>query len=383
MNVTVPLGEVTSIHSDSINPQKYPETWFELYSIPGFDNNKTPERLTGLNIRSNKTVLPDRGVLFSKLNPRINRVWLINECRKALRISSTEFICLVPNEKYLNSDFLAWRLRIPNIAKHLSQSAAAATKSRERIQPKSLLRLLILLPPLDEQQRIVDILNRTAHIERLRDRAGNNLRDFTPALFVKMFGNPVTNPMDWDVVRLGDLCDMNRQGIQPNDPLAARLPFVGVENVVSGTGSLNFTTNSRTGNQKSTAFRFDDRHVLYGKLRPYLNKVATPEFAGRCSTELVPLLPCADVDRYFLANLLRHRDIVEFVMASVTGARMPRADMKTLLAMPVPLPPFDKQRRFADIVKRVSRTTTAMQSASKSASALRTSLMSRFFKNGG
>ena len=90
---------------------------------------------------------------------------------------------------------------------------------------------------------------------------------------------------------LGELCEMDRRGIPPDDPLAVELPFIGVENVVSGTGLLNFDTDSRVGAQKSTAFRFDPRHVLYGKLRPYLNKVAVPDFAGRCSTELVPLLP--------------------------------------------------------------------------------------------
>ena len=81
---------------------------------------------------------------------------------------------------------------------------------------------------------------------------------------------------------------MDRRNVRPGDPLANELPFVGVENVTRDTGFLNFDTNSRVGNGKSTAFRFDRRHVLYGKLAPYLNKVASPDFAGMCSTELVP-----------------------------------------------------------------------------------------------
>ena len=147
---------------------------------------------------------------------------------------------------------------------------------------------------------------------------------------------------------------MDRRGIQPDDPLAAELPFVGVENVVGGTGLLNFDTDSRIGGQKSTAFRFDRCHVLYGKLRPYLNKVAVPEFAGRCSTELVPLLPLNGVDRDFLAHLLRREETVEFVMASVTGSRMPRTDMKVLMSMPVPFPTLGEQRRIADILNRAA-----------------------------
>ena len=92
-------------------------------------------------------------------------------------------------------------------------------------------------------------------------------------------------------VPLAELCEMDRRNVRPNDPLANELPFVGVENVTRDTGFLNFAANSRVGNGKSTAFRFDERHVLYSKLRPYLNKVAMPDFAGKCSTQLVPLLP--------------------------------------------------------------------------------------------
>ena len=161
--------------------------------------------------------------------------------------------------------------------------------------------------------------------------------------------------MSGRVVPLGELCDMDRRGIRPDDPLASRLPFVGVENVGSGTGHLNFDTESRTGSRRSASLRFDSRHVLYAKLRPYLNKVATPGFAGRCSTELVPLLPRAGVDRAFLAYLLRREETVAFVMASATGARMPRADMRVLLSMPVSFPPLDEQRRIAGILDRAAR----------------------------
>ena len=120
------------------------------------------------------------------------------------------------------------------------------------------------------------------------------------------------------IVPLGELCEMDRRGLRPDDPAAAGLPLLGVENVGSGTGALNLDAGSRVGVGKSTSFRFDERHVLYAKLRPYLNKVATPEFAGRCSTELVPLLARSGVDREYLAHLLRRKETVSFVMSSVT-----------------------------------------------------------------
>ena len=128
------------------------------------------------------------------------------------------------------------------------------------------------------------------------------------------------------LVPLGEVCDMDRRGLRPDDPDVTRLPLLGVENVGPDTGVLNLDADSRVGAGKSTSFRFDARHVLYAKLRPYLNKVATPDFAGRCSTELVPLLPRPGVDRDFLACLLRRKETVAFVMSSVTGSRMPRTE---------------------------------------------------------
>ena len=161
--------------------------------------------------------------------------------------------------------------------------------------------------------------------------------------------------MSFPIVQLSELCVMDRQGLYPDDPVASRLPYVGVENVESGNGTIKFDNGSRVGSQKSTTFRFDEHHVLYAKLRPYLNKVATPTFAGRCSTELVPLLPRDGIDREFIAYLLRRKETVEYVMASVTGSRMPRTNMTALMSLPVPLPPLNEQRRIVGILNRAAK----------------------------
>ena len=157
------------------------------------------------------------------------------------------------------------------------------------------------------------------------------------------------------IARIGDLCTMDRRAAGADEVPVARLPFVGLEHVGAGTGILNLDAGSRVGNRKSTAFLFDERHVLYGKLGPYLNKVATPEFSGCCSTELVPLLPKEGVSRDFLAHLLRRSETVDFVMASVTGTRMPRTDIKMLMSMQAPFPPLDEQQRIAGILNRAVR----------------------------
>ncbi|MEX2647391.1 MAG: restriction endonuclease subunit S [Alphaproteobacteria bacterium] len=158
----------------------------------------------------------------------------------------------------------------------------------------------------------------------------------------------------WPLVPLNEACDQDRKIIPPSDSAVGALPFVGLEQVEAGTGNISLQAGSRTGEGRSTTFRFDARHVLYGKLRPYLNKVALPQFEGRCSTELVPLVPRANVDREYLAYFLRRPAVIHAVMAANTGARMPRADMDLLLRLHLPLPPISEQRRIVDILNRAS-----------------------------
>jgi type I restriction enzyme S subunit len=82
--------------------------------------------------------------------------------------------------------------------------SGAATKSRDRLTPRGLLDLRVPLPPLEEQRRIVDVLNRAAGIRRLREAALAKARDTIPALFLSMFGEPATNPMGWPFKSVAD-----------------------------------------------------------------------------------------------------------------------------------------------------------------------------------
>ena len=156
-------------------------------------------------------------------------------------------------------------------------------------------------------------------------------------------------------VELGSVCRMDRRTTAASDALGRGLEFVGMEHVDPETGQIVLGQGSRTGEGKGQAFLFDDRHVLFGKLRPYLRKIALPRQAGCASTELIPLLPDANrLDRGYLFNWVRRQTVIDTLMAKNTGARMPRADMSVLLDMPIPLPPLEEQRRIVGLLDRAA-----------------------------
>ena len=85
------LSDVLYISKDSINPSKTPDNLFHHYSIPAYDNNKREEAQEGKAIMSNKFTVTNKTTLFSKLNPRIKRVWFIDNVKENA-ICSTEFV---------------------------------------------------------------------------------------------------------------------------------------------------------------------------------------------------------------------------------------------------------------------------------------------------
>ena len=147
----------------------------------------------------------------------------------------------------------------------------------------------------------------------------------------------------WRVVRLGDVCSFEKE-----QDVHTGLAYVGLENIESGTGRLLGATNAVS--VKSATFRFSSEHVLYGRLRPYLNKVLLPDFEGHCSTEIFPIRPGPDVSRRYLAHWLSMDATVKSIDATSTGSRMPRANMNAVLDFELPVPPVSEQHRIVAIL---------------------------------
>ncbi len=96
---------------------------------------------------------------------------------------------------------------------------------------------------------------------------------------------------------------------------------------------------------KSTAFRFFPGDVLYGRLRPYLNKVYLADAEGLCSSEFIVLPPCEAVLPKFLSYRLRHSSFVEFANHQNQGDR-PRVNFEQISSFQISLPPKKEQDRI-------------------------------------
>ena len=137
------------------------------------------------------------------------------------------------NDSIVDPEYLFWCLHQLHLTGRTAQYQRHTSGIRN-LETKRYLTHEISVPPLDEQRRIIGILNRAARIERLRIQAADRLREFIPALFIKMFGDPIANPMGWDRQRLGDVSEV-QGGLQVTKKRASHLlerPYLRVANVL-------------------------------------------------------------------------------------------------------------------------------------------------------
>ncbi len=150
------------------------------------------------------------------------------------------------------------------------------------------------------------------------------------------------------LARLGEVAAIERDGIAP-EKIVAGTPYLGLEHIESG-GRIISSEPVANGELASTKFQFGPEHLLYGKLRPYLAKIALPDFAGICSTDILPVKAGPDLDKRYLAYFLRQPRMVDFANSRSSGANLPRLSPKALADFQIPLPPLPEQRRIAGIL---------------------------------
>lgn len=148
---------------------------------------------------------------------------------------------------------------------------------------------------------------------------------------------------NWQSLKLKEVCQLDKSILHD-----VSLPYIGLEHIESNTGNL--ALEAVPLKVKSSTFKFSSSHLLYGRLRPYLNKVYLPDFDGHCSSEIFPIKCSQTLERSFLFYWFIQKNIVEKINRTSTGARMPRANVDEILDFDFLLPTSKEQKRIVAIL---------------------------------
>jgi type I restriction enzyme S subunit len=147
------LGDILCDSSTLIAPNKKPSEMFELYSVPIYEIGR-PEIISGKQIGSNKQIVEKDTVLLCKINPRINRVWVVGDYSPYKKIASTEWIPFFKREE-VDPKYLCYYMRTNSFRDYLASNVSGVGGSLMRIKAFTFADYPFPLSPISEQKRIV------------------------------------------------------------------------------------------------------------------------------------------------------------------------------------------------------------------------------------
>lgn len=345
------------------------------WSIVGAQVNITREGLDNSSARmapeNSILVVVRSGVLKHTLPIGLNRVPVaINQDMKAV-------VC----GEGIHPDYLARALKARS-GEILSWVRATTA---DNFPIDKLKELKVVLPPLAEQRRIADVLDRVDTLRTRRVRALNCYAELASASFVDLFGDPSVNPMQWPVRTIGDILDSASYGSSQKAELVGELPVLRMNNVTAG-GDIDMSDlkyyPSRSGQERylvragDVLFNRTNSAELVGKTAIYRGSTEV-SYAGY----LIRLRVGSDQNPEYLAAFLNSRyakRVLRGMCKSIIG--MANINAKELQSMAIPVPPVAIQEKFAKRISQIEAAKVVQRRASGELDALFASLQHRAFR---
>lgn len=373
------LKDIVRIQTASINPMDAPDKLFHLYSLPSFDENQKREEVYGHQIQSNKSIVPDKCILFNKLNVRFQRIWLIDNDDKD-KICSTEFLPLIVNESKVDFYYCYFLLHSPGITNYLTGQNTNTSGSHKRIDPDDFLSIDVQLPALPEQKLIgkflYDIEQKISVNRQINDYLEAMARQLYDYWFVQfdfpdVNGKPYKSsggimvwneklkreiPDEWEVLPLKDICDIVN-GATPS-----------TEEVGHYGGEIVWITPKDLSNQKSKFTFFGERNITqkgYNSCSTTLVGENTILLSSRAPIGLLSIAKCElctnqgfksiapkdkSITPYLYYFIKEHLPQIEQLGTGTTFKEVSRGDIE---GFPIMLPSYGLLTKWTAFVKDI------------------------------
>ncbi len=358
MWATVPLAEAAEIRGGATPRRGNTEywngdiPWLTPTDLPpvgaGITNvQETGDSITQKGLGSCSASLLPRGAVFFSSRASIGKVG-IADVPLATNQGFTNFI---PRDG-VETRYLAWCLS--HHARQIARLAGSTTF--KEVTKRSLRRFPIPLPPPPEQRRIVEILDEVDRLRQLRSEADDKLERVLQALFLEMFGDPITNPNGWPIRRFDEICE-------------SRLGKMLDAKQQTGFHSRRYLRNANVywdrlalDDLLQMDFNEEDRHEF--RLKPGDVLICEGGEVGRAAIWNDELAECYYQKALHRARPFPHASAPEFIVyvlwelarrgalrEAASGATFSHLTGVKLKALRIPVPPLDLQQLFGQRVR--------------------------------
>ena len=170
-----------------------------------------------------------------------------------------------------------------------------------------------------------------------------------------MFGDLKSNSKGWPIVGFNECAEIDTNMIHDFDGYAD-YPHIGIDSIEKETGRLSGYRTVAEDGVISGKYLFTEKHIIYSKIRPNLNKVAMPDFVGVCSADAYPILVKDDICvKEYLGYTMRGKYFLDYILAFSNRTNLPKVNKKQVEGFALPLPPMELQQQFAAFVAQVDK----------------------------
>jgi len=372
------IKDIVTFVSKSITPQK--GVTYNLYSLPSFDEGKTFEVLDGADIQSNKYDVPNKCILFNKLNVRFKRVWRIDS-HDENKIASTEFLPLVVDEDVVDFQYCYYLLISDKITNYLCGQNTNTSGSHKRIDPDNFLNIEIKLPKMSIQRQIGKTLSALDRKIVLNKQINDNLEAMAKQLYDYWFvqfdfpneeGKPYKSsggamawnerlkreiPIGWTCCSIKEMCDINKKTINKDEH--KQIEYLDTGSITQG--HISNTEIYSVDMAPSRAQRkVEDLSILYSSVRPRLlhyGILSTPNENFIVSTGFVTLDAKCKKMALMVYYFLTSNTITEHLasIADTAVSSYPSISPDDIAYLDIVIPSNDIIQKYNDIVEPMFR----------------------------
>lgn len=291
---------------------------------------------------------------------------------------------LRPNAQLVNSNYFAHYFQSPLYRRTIANLAAGANINN--IKNEHLNELQIKLPCLQEQNTIARVLDKTNAIIGKRRAQLSCLNELAKSRFIEMFGDPVTNPMNWNKVRLSAIIvhannGMARRGCDTEGDIVLRL--VELQN-----GYIDYSSPNRIvlSEAEKARYRLQDKDFLFARVN------GNPENVGRCAfftsiqspiyhnDHIIRVRFSSDVDVYFMSHLLNSPyGKLQMKDKIKTSAGQYTINQEGLGSIEIYLPPLALQNEFAAFIEELDKSKFTIRKSLEQLETLYRALLQEYF----
>ena len=210
------------------------------------------------------------------------------------------------------------------------------TTSINNLTKKLLYGFQIPLPPLDVQKEIIVELDQ---YQKVIDGAQQVVENYIPHFEIDE---------SWEKVELQEIVTNVTDSVIPQQISQNSVKYIGLENIQKYRGTLIGEIDCDPKSIKSSKRVFKKGDILYGKLRPNLNKVCLAEFNGICSTDILVFRMKESHKSEVYHSILFSNIINKEVLKGITGSQLPRTSFNHMKRIKVPVIPLGSQKQIVE-----------------------------------